>query len=362
MCGYCDFYRTTSVALLPEFLNAVKKEIDQRCLYLEGEKVETIYFGGGTPSFLSPAEAELLLADIAGTFSLGNGEVEITLEANPDDLEENNLRLLREAGFNRISIGIQSFNDRLLTMMNRRHTADQAVRSVENACKAGFQNITIDLIYGLPGLSAARWEQTLLRAVALPVKHISAYHLTFHEDTPFYRKLGSGALTGISEAESLKQFDILLDVTSNAGFEQYEISNFAREQAYSRHNCGYWLGAPYLGLGPSAHSYNKVSRQWNCADLPRYVDAMEKGTTCFDMELLTGKDKLNEYLITRIRTKWGISRDDIEFLSGGKAWNQICKASQTYLESGHLLMKEGTLFLTKRGIMISDQIMLALIV
>jgi oxygen-independent coproporphyrinogen III oxidase len=343
----------------PAFLNALNTEIILQHTYLEGETVDTIYFGGGTPSLLLHDELISIFRQL-NRFFLINRIAEITLEVNPDDLNPEYLTCLREIGINRLSIGIQSFNDQDLSKMNRRHNAAQAVQSVENAHKAGFCDISIDLIFGLPGLTKPQWRKNLDTAVKLPVNHLSAYHLTYHEGTPFYQWLRKGKIVEISELESVDQFQTLLDVTATAGFEQYEISNFARNQAYSKHNSNYWSGNKYLGLGPSAHSYNGTSRQWNISDLEKYLERINTGKPSFEIEMLSEKDKINDYLITRLRTKWGISLEYLENVYGKDVREKVWQISQNYITSGHLERKGDFLILTPGGIMISDQIALAL--
>jgi oxygen-independent coproporphyrinogen-3 oxidase len=323
--------------------------------------VETIYFGGGTPSLLLPEELVTVFREIYRFFTVLPG-AEITLEVNPDDVNPDYLTYLREIGINRLSIGIQSFNDQDLSIMNRRHNASQAVQSVENADKAGFNDISIDLIFGLPGLSNTLWRKNLETAAKLPVNHLSAYHLTYHKGTPFYQWLKNGKINELSEIESVEQFETLLEVTIAAGFEQYEISNFARNHTYSKHNSNYWSGHKYLGLGPSAHSFNGISRQWNISDLGKYLDKINTGMASFEIEMLSQKDKINDYLITRLRTKWGISLEFLENVFGRSIREKVEKTALNYLMSEHLEQRGEILLLTSRGVMISDQIALALFI
>jgi oxygen-independent coproporphyrinogen-3 oxidase len=291
-----------------------------------------------------------------------DSNAEITLEANPDDLNLPYLKDLKQLGFNRLSIGIQSFSDKDLKAMNRRHSAVQAVQSVYEAVEAGFSDISIDLIYGLPGLTLTQWEKNIKRAVTLPVKHISAYHLTYHEGTKFYDWLKTGQLRELPEDDSLAQFEMLIDILQAEGFEQYEISNFARNGAYSKHNSSYWNSSKYLGLGPSAHSFDGVSRQWNVASLEKYLKAIAAGETPYEREYLTLSDKLNDYLITRMRTRWGISLSYISDNFGEEFGRQVLHTAQSFISTGHLLQKGDNITLTRSGIMISDKIMLALVV
>lgn len=359
-CFYCDFYKTTAVSQKPLFLKMLQEEIRMQQNYLGGETVDTVYFGGGTPSVLNQPELRGII-DLLRLHHIVSDTAEITVEANPDDLSLSYLHELRASGVNRLSIGIQSFSDEDLKRMNRRHTSYQALQSVRDAWQAGFTDISIDLIYGLPGLSLARWGQNLKLAMELPATHLSAYHLTYHEGTRFHHWLKKGQLSELPEEESLNQFDMLVRITENAGYEQYEISNFARNGAYSRHNTSYWNGSKYLGLGPSAHSYDGISRQWNVSDIYRYSRAIQNGSLNFEREVLTENDRLNDYLITRIRTKWGISLTTIRNEFGEMASRQTEQSAQSYLKSGHLQKQGDGIILTRSGIMISDEIMVALI-
>lgn len=360
-CHYCDFYKTTAIQKKPLFLDALYREIDLRADYLKNQSVETIYFGGGTPSVLSAEQIAAVLQQLYQNFPVENG-LEITMEANPDDLNRDYLSKLLKAGINRLSIGIQSFSDQDLLLMNRRHSTEQAVQSVTDAHDAGFSDISVDLIYGIPGLSLRQWEINLKMAIGLPVNHLSAYHMTYHEGTPFFNWINKQKISELPEEESIAQFETLLQMTRDAGFEQYEISNFAREQAYSKHNSHYWTGQHYLGLGPSAHSYNGMSRQWNPSNLHQYLSSLQSGSLSYGEEILTTKDKLNDYLITRIRTKWGISLEYIRSVFGEEYRNRITRATDIYLNNGSLKRVGDSLVLTPRGMMISDQIMLALLI
>ncbi len=360
-CFYCDFYKTTDIGKKPIFIEALLKEIDLQANYLKDDPVETIYFGGGTPSVISAKEAGFILKKLYQNFTISHS-AEITIESNPDDLQADYLKRIHEIGFNRLSIGIQSFSDGDLKLMNRRHTSLQAVQSVEYAGQAGFSDISIDLIFGLPGLTNDQWIKNIRTATSLPVNHISAYHLTFHEGTVFDKWLRNGTLSEITEEESIEQFEILMGIMATTDFEQYEISNFARNGAYSKHNCNYWLGKNYLGLGPSAHSYNGNSRQWNIANLEFYVSSIHSGKPAFESEILSETDKLNDYLITRLRTKWGISTEYIRSVFGEVFCDKIIQTAGIYLDRGSLKRVGDEIFLTTEGVMISDQIMLSLLV
>jgi oxygen-independent coproporphyrinogen III oxidase len=360
-CHYCDFYRTTSLSLSQGYLEALLREIRERATYLNNEPIGTIYFGGGTPSVLSPGELHLILEQLHRHFPIDK-EVEITLEANPDDLSVEYLGQLKKEGINRLSIGIQSLNERDLRLMNRRHSAAGAVQAVEDAFQAGFSDISIDLIFGIPGQTRKEWKDTLNRSVLLPVNHISAYHLTYHKGTQFNKWLKTGFITELPEEESIAQFEELFSATSEAGFEQYEISNFAKKQAYSKHNTGYWLGKKYLGLGPSAHSFNGSVRQWNVSDLETYKKGILSGNAVCTTEVLSQKDKLNDYIITGIRTKWGVSTGNIRAIYGDNWADRVIRSAREYETRALVTILQGIITLTPEGILLSDQISIALLV
>jgi oxygen-independent coproporphyrinogen III oxidase len=360
-CFYCDFYKTTAVSQKPLFLKALQDEICLQAGYTGGEGIETIYFGGGTPSVMNRDELDEILRQLKRYHTV-SATAEITLEANPDDLSPRYLGELREAGINRLSIGIQSFSPDDLRKMNRRHSEVQAVQSVLEAKRAGFDDISIDLIYGLPDLTPEQWERNLNIAMELPANHLSAYHLTYHMGTRFYQWRKKGLIAELSEDDSLTQFEMLTSISAAAGYEQYEISNFARNGAYSKHNSSYWNGSRYLGLGPSAHSYNGASRQWNVADIYSYMRAIQSGQLDFEKEDLTANERLNDFIITRIRTKWGISLHAIGNEFGEEAARHVQHSANSFITTGHLQIQGDVISLTKSGIMISDEIMLALVV
>lgn len=359
-CHYCDFYKTTEVTRLSFFKEALVVEAELQSDFLKGERVKTVYFGGGTPSLLGAEDVAFLMGTLRRFFKL-DPSAEVSLEVNPDDVDSGVAESWARTGVNRLSIGIQSFRDSHLRLMNRRHTARQAFQAVDYARGAGFTDISIDLIYSIPGMTLPEWENNLDTALSLPVNHISAYHLTYHEGTPFFECLRKGTLTETTEEESLSQFDLLMKKTSEAGFEHYEISNFAKNGAYSRHNCGYWFGEKYLGLGPSAHSYNGLSRQWNLADLDLYLEALKARKLPFDEEVLSEKERLNDYLITRFRTRWGISLAEIRRVHGDEEAGGVFRSALPYLHDGFLEQEGDVLRLTPAGILISDRILLELI-
>lgn len=355
-CYYCDFYKTVNTSLKPKFIGALKTEIVQRKSYLENEPVETIYFGGGTPSVLSNNEIAEILKTLHDNFVIAH-TLEITFEVNPDDLSKEYLHEIYQSGINRLSIGIQSFNDDILKKMNRRHDAVQAVEAVENAAKTGFNDISVDLIYGLPGLTINQWKSDLKKVFELPVQHLSAYHLTYHEGTAFYTWLKKGTLRELSEAESVSQFQALTEMAKKKGFEQYEISNFAKDRKYSKHNSAYWLGVKYLGLGPSAHSFNGFSRRWNIASAESYIKAMESGLSCSEEEILSENNRYNEYILTRIRTVWGVSIEELKSRFGSEKEEWFLKNIEKYRVTGLVKQQNHIYSLTEKGMFVSDDIL-----
>lgn len=355
-CHYCDFYKSTDFGAKTDFVSALKQEIVWRKEELGNEKIASIYFGGGTPSVLKTAEIGEILILISETFQLEN-DIEITLEANPDDLSLEFVQSLRSTPVNRLSIGTQSFHDRDLKSMNRRHNSQQALQSIETAKSAGIDNISIDLIYGLPNQTLEEWEYNVEKAVSLDVQHISAYHLTYHEGTVFYDYLKSGKIKELPDELSLEQFKLLLDRLEKAGFEQYEISNFARNERYSRHNKAYWERKKYLGFGPSAHSFDHRTRRWNVASLRKYLQAIESNSPFWEYEILTVQDQYNDYMITSLRTKWGISISYLKEHFPGKFVIHFQKEAQKYIDSNHLILKNNAYKLSVEGLFISDKIM-----
>ena len=300
-CIYCDFYSTTRSELKSRYIHALCKELQMRKEYLRGEPVETVYFGGGTPSQLAEEDFREVFETIRKYYGMEHCR-EITLEANPDDLTEEYTAMLQQLPFNRISMGIQTFDDATLKLLNRRHDAEQAVKAVHHCRRAGFNNISIDLIYGLPGETDDRWKRDLQQAISLGVEHISAYHLTYEEGTRIYELLQAHRIHEVDEESSVRFFSTLMDTLDNAGYEHYEISNFCRPGMYSRHNTSYWRGIPYLGCGPSAHSFNGDSREWNISSLEDYIHSIENNCRRFENEHLNRTTRYNECIMTSIRT------------------------------------------------------------
>jgi len=355
-CYYCDFYKTINNSRTADFLKALIQEAEVRKDYVGGETIKTIYFGGGTPSVLTEKELTAFLEGLYRLFPVAQ-DAEVTFESNPDDLTPDYLHSLRRAGINRLSIVTQSFNNTLIKKMNRRHDASQAVAAIENAGNAGFSNLSADLIYGLPGLTGEQWAADLKQMFSLPVSHLSAYHLTYHQGTPFYTWLKKGTLKELPEADSVEQFYMLLEEAEKAGFMQYEISNFARNEMYSQHNTAYWFGEKYLGLGPSAHSFNGSSRRWNVAHLEAYINGIDRNTSYFEEEQLSLTDQFNEYILTRIRTRWGIDEADIEERFGSEAVSYVHCTAEKHISTGNILREQNRLFLSRKGLLMSDSVM-----
>ena len=354
-CAYCDFYSVANKSYLEVFVNAICAEIKQQSEYLGDEKIQTIYFGGGTPSMLSSDHIEKILKEIYRYFPVEQNN-EITLEANPDDLNEKYLKSIFTIGVNRLSIGIQSFNDSDLQLMRRKHTVNQAISSVIEAQKIGFKNISIDLIYGLPDLNLKKWEKNIDQAIKLNIQHISAYHLTIEPNTFFQKLQKNQKLNLPNEKESLEQFKLLVEKTKENGFLHYEISNFAKDGSISLHNTNYWMDVKYLGLGPSAHSYNLTSRQWNISNLRAYLDSITKGKIPLEKEILEEKEKYNDYVITSLRTMWGLDTKKLEKDFDKKYLRYFLSKTENLVKE-NLLRKSGNNFiLTEKGIFISDNI------
>ena len=360
-CNYCDFYKTTDISKKNIFITTVIKELQQQKLYLNNSVVNTIYFGGGTPSVLTSGEINKIIDAVYSCFTIDENP-EITLEANPDDLTTDYLNNLRKTKVNRLSIGIQSFQDNLLKLMNRRHNSQQAKQCVKNAQNVGFENISTDLIYGLPELTNKIWEDDLTAMFSLNINHLSAYHITYEQGTKFYDFVKTKKIIPADETTGLEQFKILTAVAENNRFEHYEISNFAKKDFYSKHNSSYWMQKPYLGVGPSAHSYNLMSRKWNISNIDKYIYGVNNNGEYSETEQLTEIDKYNEYLMTRLRTMWGINLKDIETSFGEERLKNLQKQMQKLKDNGIVSQNNGIVKLTQKGIFISDLILSDLII
>ena len=355
-CVYCDFFSNTDTRYKEPYLRAIKKEMELRGEYIDDDTLETIYLGGGTPSRLSGNDLERIFNAISRRFSIAEG-AEITLEANPDDIRPDYLSALRDLPINRISMGIQSFRPEDLRLLNRRHDREQAIRAVELCQAHGFTNLSIDLIYGLPGQTPEAWEENLRQAIRLGTPHLSAYHLTYEEGTALYKRLQAGQVEPVDEEVSVTLFHILTERMAEAGFQHYEISNFARPGFHARHNSAYWTGKPYLGLGPSAHSYNRTSREWNVASLPLYLRGIESGQPATERETLDLSTRYNDFIITGLRTMWGISLDKLRAEFGEALLAYCQKQALPYIQRGLLRQENDRLALSQAGILLSDGIM-----
>jgi oxygen-independent coproporphyrinogen III oxidase len=355
LCHYCDFYHQISVNDYSAFIRALLKEALLRKEYLENETVSTIYIGGGTPSVLSINELAKILDQIKMLFSITK-DCEITIELNPDDIQPSYLEGLKNLNVNRISLGIQSWKDADLKMLNRRHDSARAVSALKDTLAAGFQNVTIDLIYGIPGMSLKDWESNLEFSFKFDIKHFSAYHLTIEPGTVFGKMLKQGLISEIDENESVAQFNLLIEKSASAGFIQYEISNFGKPGYFSIHNSNYWKQVKYLGLGPSAHSYNGYSRQWNIRDLKGYIKSIDYGKPFFEIEELGIKTRFNEYIMTSLRTIWGIDLEYVEKVFEKEGYDYVINLSGKFKNYGLMKLEKNSLVLTNQGKLISDNI------
>ncbi|HEX6179967.1 MAG TPA: radical SAM family heme chaperone HemW [Chitinophagaceae bacterium] len=354
-CHYCNFHFSTSLAAKNDFIAALLKEIVLQAGYLHGEKVDTVYFGGGTPSLLSTEELDVIMEALKSSFNISS-EAEITLEANPDDLSANKLSDLKSAGVNRLSIGIQSFFEEDLRWMNRAHNASQSVVCIEQAHEAGFFNITIDLIYGTPGLTDEKWYDNVQRAIGFNIPHLSCYALTVEPKTALDHFIRTGKYTDVDPEQQARQFLLLMEWMEAAGYEHYEISNFAKPGWRSKHNTAYWLGKKYLGLGPSAHSFNGVSRQWNIANNAMYIQSLQQGQLPFEKEELTVTQQLNEYIMTSLRTMEGLSIPYVAQHFGREISDTIMRSVKKHEEAGNVQWDGERLRLTRNGKLLADGI------
>jgi len=354
-CHYCDFHFSTNLTRMPEMVKAICKELALQKNYLGGDAVDSIYFGGGTPSLLGEADVNRLLQQVHDLFTIEKG-AEITLEANPDDLSVQKLTELKAAGINRLSIGIQSFADQHLQWMNRLHTAEESLRCIQNARQVGFSNISIDLIYAVPATAHKTWGKDLTTAIDLKPEHISAYCLTIEESTAFGNWVKKGKMQDIDEEYAAQQFEILMETLTAAGYQQYEISNFCLPGYHSRHNSNYWKKGKYLGAGPSAHSYDGESRQFNVTNNTKYLNALAENRLQHIYEMLEPHDQVNEYIMTSLRTQWGcdlnILKSDFDF--------DLLLANEKYvhelLQQKRAIITKDYLILTNAGKLLADKI------
>lgn len=366
-CIYCGFYSTVGIDKRDEYLDALQKEIEIRNEYLN-EDINTIYIGGGTPSALSNKQLERLFR-IIGKFVeeknkcriTENKEFEFTIECNPNDLDDEKIDLLRESLVNRVSMGVQTFDDSRLKFIKRRHNSAQAKKVFRKLRKAGFGNISIDLMFGFPNQTIDEWGKDIDEAIGLQPEHLSVYSLMIEEGTPLYNLVAAGKVKEIDEEKSLAMYKLLCKKMEESGYEHYEISNFAKHGCHSRHNSSYWRDIPYMGIGAAAHSYDGLSRQWNISDLNKYIDGIGKGKVSFEREIIDETTHFNDIITTATRTAEGISLEKIKREFGEKYLNNLMNEAKKYIANGMLEIADNNLRLTKEGVFISDSIMSDLI-
>jgi len=358
-CHYCDFHFSTNQDQRTRLCQAIAKEINLQHSYLDNEPIHTLYFGGGTPSLLSGEELNIIFESVHSHFVVDD-DAEVTMEVNPDDLTTDKLKELKNFGVNRLSVGIQSFNNPTLTFFNRAHSGEQAIESIHRARTAGFDNISIDLIYSVPGQAEDIWKKDIEQAVALQPEHISSYSLTIEEKTAFGKWQKTGRIKPLDENKAVADFEVLMDMLNSSGYEHYEISNFSKPGFHSKHNSNYWRQRKYLGLGPSAHSYNGKTRQFNVANNSHYINAIIKGEVPFEIEQLSRENKINEYIITTLRTKWGC---DISYLEKNFGYSIFeTPILQKLLVQELIVLNKTIMTLTKKGKMLADQVAIELFV
>jgi len=358
-CTYCNFHFSTNLDLQNDFTAALLKEIVLREAYIQGEIVETVYFGGGTPSLLSSHAICQILDSVSSHFSISENP-EITLETNPDDIDICSLEMWRKAGINRLSIGVQSFFSEDLAWMNRAHNGDQAIQAVKDSKKAGFDNFSLDLIYGSPGLTDEKWDFNLQKAISLEPAHISCYALTVEPKTALHNMIRTKKTVAIDPEKQASQFLMGIQRLESAGFEHYEISSFARPGKRSRHNSSYWQSKKYMGLGPSAHSFDGICRQWNVSNNALYIKSLSEGELSFESENLRPKDLLNEYIMTSLRTAEGLDLQHVIEHFGKQTGNLLENNASKYLHSEQMVKKQEKLILTHNGKLFADGIAAAL--
>jgi len=352
-CHYCDFHFSTQLGKKEIMVNAIAKELELRKSVVNDE-VETIYFGGGTPSVLSNDEIERLIQTVYDNYNLID-HPEITLEANPDDLSSNRIIQLSKSPINRLSIGIQSFYEEDLKLMNRAHNAREAEQCIQEATQY-FDNITIDLIYGIPGMSNERWKANIKKALDFSLPHISSYALTVEPRTALKKFIEKGVVPDVDDEQAQEQFYILVNMLEAEGFVNYEISNFGKPDFFSQNNTAYWLGKTYLGVGPSAHSFDGKHRSWNIRNNPTYIKKITEGVLPSEIEALSKKDRYNECVMTGLRTIWGVDMDRIATEFGENYLEYLKQQAAKYLEQGLLILANGKLLTTKKGKFLADGI------
>ncbi len=353
-CHYCDFHFSTSLKKKRELVGALQKELILRKNELPDEPIQTIYFGGGTPSLLNLEELNAIFETIYTEFNIAENP-EITLEANPDDLSEEKIKELANSKINRLSIGVQSFFEEDLKLMNRAHNAEEALRSIKLA-RSKFDNISVDLIYGIPGMSSERWQENIQILLDLDIPHISSYALTVEPNTALQKFIEKGKVKPVDDAAAAQHFEILRTTLKNEDFEHYEFSNYGKPGYFSQNNTAYWLGKPYLGIGPSAHSYDGNCRKWNIANNMLYLKAIEKSELPLEIEALSITDRYNEYIMTRLRTHFGVDLEEIEVKFGEKYLKYLKEQSVILFQKEVLKIENNVMHITEKGTFLSDGI------
>ena len=354
-CIYCNFHFRTSQNDQREMLKCIELELQSRRDYLKNKIISTIYFGGGTPSLLNKDEIKSILEKINKNFKL-NKNIEITLECNPDDLSQNKLIEFKELGINRLSIGVQSFNDNHLSFMNRSHSCKESIEGIRIAKKVGFNNITIDLIYGIPNQTLSEWKKDLEKMFALDITHFSSYALTVEDNTRLNFLVKNKKIKPLNDSKVNEQFMLLVDIANHYGFIQYEISNFATNEYFSKHNTSYWENKHYIGVGPSAHSYNGRSRRWNISSNKKYIKGIITNDDYFEDEILTIQQQYNEYILTSLRTIWGVCLKSIKNRFPKKIHTHFIKEVKKW-KTKKLIKKNGSIYtLTSSGKLLADSI------
>lgn len=350
ICAYCDFFRSAELQYMDSVVEAMHNELDEQSGYLNDKKIRTIYFGGGTPSLLPPVELQHFIAHATDVFDCNDCD-EVTVEANPDDISVEYVKALRQTAVNRVSLGVQSFDDYELRFMNRRHTAEEAATAVKRLQDGGIDNITIDLIFGVDGFGDEVLERSINKALSLGVQHISAYHLTIEPATTFYRRMERGQMREVAEECSEQEYLLIEKRLCAAGFEHYEVSNYALKGYRSQHNSSYWSGAEYLGIGAGAHSFNGAERHWSVQSLPEYIVRRE-----YESEILTAKDHYNEYVMTSLRRCEGVDLEHIQNCFGEQRLKELLGIAQRWIVSGDLVVDGHNLRIPTSRFMLSDAV------
>lgn len=360
-CHYCNFYSLATKKYHHQIIEAIIRELEIRHDYSGGKKLNTIYFGGGTPSLFQPQILNSIIEKAQQVFGVEKN-AEITVEANPDDISKQWLTELRETPVNRLSIGVQSFDDSDLQYLNRTHSASKAEESIKLVQDHGFENLSIDLIYGSPNLNDELWNENIFKAIEFGVPHISAYALTVEPGTALDHFIRKGKYMPVDDAKAAQHFNMLTESLEKAGYEHYEISNFCLPGKYSRHNTSYWFGEKYIGVGPSAHSFDGNSRQWNVSKLKSYVSSIEKGMINSEKEILSQDQKYNEYVMTALRTMWGIDLENIRNEFGMDFFSYLLNEAKPFIDNNQLEVLKNKMFLTKKGKFFADGIAAGLFV